>query len=109
MDMYSMFAQDSWRLCSTLTLNAGLRWDVQLPFTPVNDILSTASIADICGMSGLGSGSTSDRCNFYEPGASGGMRAHRSPFSRATACAPQRAVKPGPVSSEPWPVPRNVA
>ena len=25
----------------TLTINAGLRWDLQLPFTPVNDIMST--------------------------------------------------------------------
>jgi hypothetical protein len=72
MDMYSAFAQDSWRFGPTVTLNAGVRWDVQLPFTPVNDIMSTASMADVCGMSGLGSGSTYDRCNFYQPGASGG-------------------------------------
>jgi hypothetical protein len=72
MDMYSVFAQDSWRIGSTLTVNAGLRWDVQMPFTPVNDIMSTATVADICGMSGLGSGTTYERCRFYTPGASGG-------------------------------------
>ena len=34
MDEYSAFVQDSWRMTPTLTLNAGLRWDVQLPFAP---------------------------------------------------------------------------
>ena len=30
-----LYAQDSWRVTPTLTLNYGLRWDVQLPFTAV--------------------------------------------------------------------------
>ena len=36
MDMYSLFAQDSWRLTPAVTLNAGLRWDLQRPFTPTS-------------------------------------------------------------------------
>ena len=40
----------------TLTLNAGLRWDVQLPFTPVTDTYSTSTLEDLCGISGLGDG-----------------------------------------------------
>ena len=40
----------------TLTLNAGLRWDVQMPFAPSNDTMTTASLADVCGVSGLGTG-----------------------------------------------------
>ena len=56
MDIYSAFIQDSWRMTPTLTVNAGLRWDVQMPFAPVNDTMSAASLADVCGISGLGIG-----------------------------------------------------
>jgi len=71
-NMYSAFAQDSWRTTPTLTLTGGLRWDVQMPFAASNDILSTVGTADFCGISGLGGGGTYDRCNFFAPGASGG-------------------------------------
>ena len=37
----SAFLADSWRATPTLTLNGGLRWDVQLPFTPADDTWST--------------------------------------------------------------------
>ena len=72
-DMYSLFAQDSWRVTPTLTLNGGLRWDVQLPFTPTNDIMSNATMESVCGISGLGEGGLYTRCNFFQPGASGGQ------------------------------------
>ena len=72
LDVFSAFAQDSWRVTPTLTLNAGVRWDVQMPFSPSNDTMTTASLADICGVSGIGSGGIYDACNFYAPGASGG-------------------------------------
>ena len=72
LDVYSAFIQDSWRLTPTLTFNAGLRWDLQMPFTPSNDTMSTVTLADICGTSGLGSGGIYNACNFYAPGASGG-------------------------------------
>jgi hypothetical protein len=72
MDTYSLFAQDSWRLTPTLTLNGGVRWDLQMPFVATSGVLSAATIADACGSSGLGGGGTFDRCNFYAPGATGG-------------------------------------
>jgi hypothetical protein len=72
LDVFSGFLQDSWRLTPTLTLNAGVRWDVQTPFSPSNDTMTTASLADICGVSGIGSGGIYDACNFFAPGASGG-------------------------------------
>ena len=72
MDVYSAFIQDAWRMTPSLTINAGLRWDVQMPFSPVNDTMSAASLADICGISGLGDGSIYHACNFYAPGSSGG-------------------------------------
>ncbi len=72
MDVYSAFVQDSWRTTSTLTVNAGLRWDVQMPFSSVNDTMSAASLADVCGVSGLGSGGIYNACRFSTPNASGG-------------------------------------
>ncbi len=80
MDEYSLFLQDSWRATPALTINAGLRWDLQMPFTPVNDVMTTVTLADICGVSGLGSGGTYDKCNFYAPGATGGKFPEFSQF-----------------------------
>jgi hypothetical protein len=72
MDMFSLFTQDSWRLTPTLTLNAGVRWDVQLPFSAGNDIMSTVTMADACGISGLGDGGLYSQCRFNTPTAAGG-------------------------------------
>jgi hypothetical protein len=72
LDLYSAYIQDSWRITPTLTLNGGLRWDVQMPFSPLNDTMTTASLADACGTSGLGDGSIYAACNFFTPAASGG-------------------------------------
>jgi hypothetical protein len=69
----SGFAQDTWRVSPTVTLNGGLRWDLQLPFTPSNSILSRVTLEDMCGMSGLGDGGTYSKCNFLSPGATGGV------------------------------------
>jgi hypothetical protein len=70
---YSLFAQDTWRLSPTVTLTGGLRWDLQLPFEPTNDIMSRATLEDFCGISGLGDGGLYSKCNFNAPGASGGV------------------------------------
>jgi hypothetical protein len=70
--VFSGFIQDSWRATPTLTINAGVRWDVQTPFSPSNDTMTTATLADICGVSGIGSGGIYDACNFFSPAASGG-------------------------------------
>jgi hypothetical protein len=71
-NMYSAFIQDSWRMSPTVTLTGGLRWDVQMPFSAGNDIMSTVTMADMCGMAGLGDGGKYSRCNFTS-GATGGV------------------------------------
>jgi hypothetical protein len=71
-NMTSLFAQDSWRLTPTLTINGGVRWDVQLPFTAVNDTMSAVTMASICGASGVGSGGTFSKCNFTAVGTQPG-------------------------------------
>jgi carboxypeptidase family protein/TonB-dependent receptor-like protein len=70
LNMYSVFAQDSWRMTPTLTINGGVRWDLQLPFTAVNDTMSAATMPSVCGMSGLGDGGTYSKCDFTRVGAS---------------------------------------
>ncbi len=72
-DQYSGYAQDTWRLTPTVTLTGGIRWDVQLPFSPNNDIMSRLTMADMCGVSGLGAGTELyNKCNFLAPGSTGG-------------------------------------
>jgi hypothetical protein len=80
----SGFAQDTWRTSPTVTLNGGIRYDLQLPFTPSNDIMSRVTIEDMCGMSGLGDGGTYSRCNFLSPGASGGVVPEYKQLTRDT-------------------------
>jgi hypothetical protein len=70
MNDYSVFVQDSWRLRPELTLNGGLRWGVQTPFQPKNDVMARSFYADACGISGVGS---NGECRFFEPGAAGGV------------------------------------
>jgi hypothetical protein len=81
MNQYSVFAQDQWRLTSALTLSGGLRWDLQMPFTPVNDIMSQATFADACGISGLG---PDGNCRFFQPNATGGKVPSFIQFSKGT-------------------------
>ena len=66
------YASDAWRVTPTLTINAGLRWDVQLPFVPVTQTYSTSTLEDLCGISGVGSGPQGQTCNMFKPGQVGG-------------------------------------
>ncbi|MGH9387375.1 MAG: carboxypeptidase regulatory-like domain-containing protein [Vicinamibacterales bacterium] len=84
LDVFSGYLQDSWRMTSTLTLNAGVRWDVQMPFAPSNDTMTTASLADLCGVSGIGKGGIYNACNFYVPGSGGGRIPQYSQFTSGT-------------------------
>jgi hypothetical protein len=71
MKEFGVYAQDSWRLSPTLTLNGGLRWEVQLPFQGLTDTWSAATLADLCGISGLGKGPQGQACNMFQPGLIG--------------------------------------
>src|SRR6185436_3327472 len=64
------FAQDAWRLRPNVTINAGLRYDVQYPFSAKNDSYSKATFADVCGISGVNAGGT---CNLFQSGNTPGI------------------------------------
>ena len=65
MKEFGIYAQDQWRATPTLTLNGGLRWEVQLPFTGKTNTWSNATLTDLCGVSGLGSGPQGQACNMF--------------------------------------------
>ena len=65
------FIQDSWRVRPDLTINAGLRYELQFPFTPRNDSYSTATVDSFCGVSGTNPDTI---CNLFQPGATPGAR-----------------------------------
>jgi hypothetical protein len=65
---FGIYAQDSWRMTPTFTLNAGVRWQVVLPFVPITDNWTMSTIEDLCGISGLGDGPEGRACNIFRPG-----------------------------------------
>jgi len=70
-EVFGLFAQDSWRVTPQLTLSVGLRWDLQMPIEPTNNIMSMSTYADLCGVSGVGSNGS---CNLFQPGVLTGVR-----------------------------------
>ena len=81
--------QDSWRIKPNFTINAGLRYELQMPFYAINNSYSTASLEDLFGVSGTGSnfvpGSTvSGIGNMFTPGAKGGAPTTYELYSKDT-------------------------
>jgi hypothetical protein len=62
---YGFFVADTWRWKPNFTLNYGLRYELQMPFQPLNNSYSRASIEDVCGVSGV---SPNGGCNLFSPG-----------------------------------------
>jgi hypothetical protein len=59
------FVQDSWRIRPDVTINAGLRYELQFPFTPRNNSYSTATVEGFCGRSGT---NPDTFCNLFQAG-----------------------------------------
>jgi hypothetical protein len=53
---WGSFISDTWHWKPTVTIKAGLRYDVQRPFYAQNNSYSTATLDDIFGVTGVGSG-----------------------------------------------------
>jgi hypothetical protein len=59
------YIQDQWRMKPNFTLNMGVRYDLQWPFSAKNSIYSYVDIANLCGVSGA---KTDNSCNVFQPG-----------------------------------------
>lgn len=70
------FAQDSWRIQPNLTINAGVRWELQFPFTAQNNNYTQATYEGAWGVSGVG--------NLFKPGTLGGSVTQFTPFPKDT-------------------------
>jgi outer membrane receptor protein involved in Fe transport len=79
-----MFAQDTWRLRSNLTLTGGIRYDIQTPFAPFTSVMSSATMESVCGRSGLGDGGLYSRCNFLSPGSLNGVAPQYIQFEKGS-------------------------
>ena len=73
-DELGVFVQDAWRLRPTLTINAGLRWQIAFPFQADASVYSKNSVEDLCGVSGTGNGPGGRLCNLFTPGVAAGGR-----------------------------------
>ncbi len=60
------FVQDSWRVGQSVTLNFGVRYELQFPFVARNASYSQATLADLYGVSGAG--------NLFKPGTLTGQK-----------------------------------
>ncbi|MDQ3174634.1 MAG: TonB-dependent receptor, partial [Acidobacteriota bacterium] len=70
------FAQDSWRFRPNLTVNAGVRWELQFPFTAQNSNYTQSTYAGLWGVSGVG--------NLFKPGTLAGSVTLFTPFPKGT-------------------------
>ena len=81
LDEFGLFMQDAWRVRPGLTINAGVRWEVQMPFEAGADNYTTASYADVFGVSGLDSAGNP---NLFKPSVATGRPTEFVKFGRGT-------------------------
>jgi hypothetical protein len=70
------YAADSWRVRPGLTLNYGLRYELQLPFVPLNNMYTINTVEDLWGVSGVG--------NLFKPGTLTGKEPTYALYEKGT-------------------------
>ena len=81
MNSWGFFVQDNWRVRNNLTVNAGLRYELQTPFVSDNNSYSIAGLADLCGVSGIG---PDGGCNLFKPGTLTGTTPQLVNYTKGT-------------------------
>ena len=76
---YGFFVADTWRWRPNVTFNFGLRYELQIPFQPLNNSYSKAALEDICGASGV---SAQGGCNLFRPGVVSDRTGHFVQFNK---------------------------
>jgi hypothetical protein len=76
---YGFFVADTWRWKPNFTLNYGLRYELQMPFQPLNNSYSRATIEDVCGVSGV---APNGGCNLFTPGVVSATTGVFQPFNK---------------------------
>jgi hypothetical protein len=76
---FDVFLQDNWRARPDLSINAGLRYVMQLPFYSTNNTYSTATLDSAWGISGNAAGCDPSNpkaatCNLFKPGTTPGTK-----------------------------------
>jgi hypothetical protein len=71
-----LYAADSWRVTSSLTISAGVRYVLEKPFYPMNNSYTTGTEADLYGVSGVG--------NLFNPGTLGGTKPALTQYTAGT-------------------------
>lgn len=84
---FDFFIQDNWRWRPNLSLNLGVRYAVQSPFTALNSSYSTSTLADLWGVSGYVPGCdlsnpTRETCNIFKPGTMTGSKPTYQNFAK---------------------------
>jgi hypothetical protein len=79
---WGFFLADTWRWKPNLTLNVGLRYELQQPFRALNNSYSFATLEDVCGPSGVAPGGG---CNVFQHGVMTGRRGVFQQFNKGVS------------------------
>lgn len=79
---WGFFIADTWRWKPNFTINYGLRYQLQEPFRAQNNSYSRATLADVCGPSGI---NPAGGCNLFQPGNLSGQRGVFTQFNEGDA------------------------